>query len=304
MGRAASVRKLRREPKKLTSDQVVAAHRAAGRAFEAGGVTSFVREEGSGDAVVCIHGVPASSFLYRKLVAELAARGLRGLAFDLPGLGLADRPRGYDYSWTGLGRFSAAAVNALGLDRFHLVVHDIGGPVGFELAAAMPERVRSLTVLNAMVQVDRFKRPWMMQPFAIRGLGELALATSARPVFLRFIRALAIEDRGAVGSEEILAYLDLLKRGDGGRAFLRIMRGFERTAEKARLYAGTLRGVPYPVQIVWGADDPALTLERHGEEARDVAGLDEIHTVPAKHFLQEDQAPAIAERVAALAGAG
>ena len=90
----------------------------------------------------------------------------------------------------------------------------------------------------------------------------------------------------------------------GGRAFLKIMRGFERTREKRDLYAGVLRDGRHPVQIVWGADDPALTLGRHGEEARRAAGLDEIHTVPAKHFLQEDQAPAIAERVAALARRG
>ena len=56
------------------------------------------------------------------------------------------------------------------LDRFHLVVHDIGGPVGFELAAAVPERVRSLTVLNTIVDPDGFKRPWMMEPFALRGV--------------------------------------------------------------------------------------------------------------------------------------
>jgi len=55
----------------------------------------------------------------------------------LPGLGLADRPATFDYSWTGLGRFCAAAVDALGLDRFHLVVHDIGGPAGFELCSAL-----------------------------------------------------------------------------------------------------------------------------------------------------------------------
>ncbi len=79
------------------------------------------------------------------------------------------------------------------------------------------------------------------------------------------------------------------------------MRGFERTPEKAALYRGTLRDVPYPVQIVWGAQDPALKLAVHGEQARRAAGLEEIHTVPAKHFLQEDQAPAVAERVAALA---
>jgi haloalkane dehalogenase len=288
----------------MTSADVVAFHEAAGRRFEADGIASFVREEGAGDPVVCVHGLPTSSFLYRKLITELARRGLRSVALDLPGLGLADRPRDYDYSWTGLGRFCVKAIDVLGIDRFHLVVHDIGGPVGFELAAAMPERIRSLTVLNAMIQVDRFKRPWSMQPFAIPVLGELWLAGLLKPAFRQLIYLQALKDRSAMAAEEIDAYVDLLKRDDGGRAFLRIIRGFERTPEKARLYIGVLREVPYPVQIVWGADDPVLTLKRHAEEAREAAGLDQVHTVPAKHFLQEDQAPAIAERVAALAPDG
>jgi pimeloyl-ACP methyl ester carboxylesterase len=121
-----------------------------------GGVETFVLDLGHGQPVVCLHGVPASSFLYRKLIVELAARGLRGIAFDLPGLGLAERPAAFDHTWTGLGRFASAAVEALDLDRFHLVVHDIGAPVGFELAAAHPGRVASLTVLNAPVEVDTF----------------------------------------------------------------------------------------------------------------------------------------------------
>ncbi len=267
----------------------------------AGGVRSFVREAGDGDAVVCVHGVPSSSFLYRKVLDELAARGRRGVAFDLPGLGLAARPDDFDYTWTGLGRFAGAAVEALGLDRFHLVVHDIGGPVGFELAAAAPDRVRSLTVLNTLVEVDGFKRPWSMEPFARRGVGELYLATMTKFAFRRLMALQGIANMAAVPREELDAYVDLLKREDGGRHFLRIMRGFERTAEKAALYRGALRDVPYPVQIVWGAADPALKLAVHGEQARRAAGLAEIHTVPAKHFLQEDQAPAIAERVAALA---
>jgi hypothetical protein len=105
-----------------------------------------------------------------------------------------------------------------------------------------------------------------------------------------------------MSKEEIYAYVDLLKLGDGGRAFLKIMRGFERTLEKRVLYESTVREVPYPVQVVWGADDPALKLAVHGEQARQAAGLDEIQTVLAKHFLKEEQAPAIAESVATLAG--
>ena len=128
-----------------------------------------------------LHGVPTSSFLWRKVLPLLAERGLRGVAFDLPGLGLADRPLDFDYSWTGLGRFAAAAVDSLGLDSFHLVVHDIGGPVGFELLARVGgDRVRSLTVMNTMVEVDVFERPWMMELFAHRGVGEAWLASRRR----------------------------------------------------------------------------------------------------------------------------
>ncbi len=286
----------------MGSEEVVATHRAAGREFEAAGLRSFVREEGSGDPVVCVHGVPSSCFLYRKVIAELARRGLRGVAFDLPGLGLAERPEAWDYSWSGLGRFSVAALHALDIESFHLVVHDIGGPVGFEVAAALPDRVRSLTILNTMIDVATFTRPWTMQPFATPGLSRAWLAGLVKPAFRQLMRMQGVADMDAVPSEELDAYVDLLKREDGGAAFLRIMRGFERTEAKQALYRGVVRDVPYPVQIVWGAEDPALPLAEHGESVRRAAGLEEIHTVPGKHFLQEDQAPAIAERVAALAG--
>lgn len=285
----------------MTSDIVISEHRAAGERFAAGGVTGFFREEGSGDAVLCMHGVPASSFLYRKVLTELAARELRGVAFDLPGLGLADRPEDFDYSWTGLGRYSAAAVSALDLESFHLVVHDVGGPVGFELAAAMPERVRSLTVLNTIIDVDTFKRPWSMEPFARRGIGEVYLRTLSKPAFRMLMGLQGIGDRSAVPDEELDAYVDLLKRDDGGRAFLKIMRGFERTPAKRDLYRSVVGSDRYPVQVVWGERDPALKIGVHGEVARQAAGAQEIHRLPAKHFLQEDQAPALADHIARIA---
>lgn len=286
----------------MSSGEVIARHRDAGRCFAAGGIESFVREQGDGETVVCVHGVPASCFLYRKVIAELANRGLRGVAFDLPGLGLANRPVDFDYTWTGLGRFCVEAVDALGLDRFHLVVHDIGGPVGFELAASVPDRIASLTVLNTLVEVDTFRRPWSMEPFARVGVGEVYLRTLSKPAFRVLMRLQGIEDMGAITRAELDAYVDLLREGDGGRAFLRIMRGFERTVEKRRLYKSVLHDRPYPVQIVWGARDPALKLSVHGEIARLAAGLEQIHTLPAKHFLQEDQAPALAEYIARIAG--
>ena len=281
---------------------MVGAHRAAMRRFVAAGVASGVLEAGPSDApvVVCLHGVPTSALLYRKVIAELARRGLRGAAFDLPGLGVADRPAGFDYTWTGLGRFAAAAVDALGLDRFHLVVHDIGGPVGFELTARMPHRVLSLTLLNTLVAAGSFHRPWVMEPLAHRGVGPLWLAAMRPRLFLQLMRRLGIEDRTQVSNAELLAYLRLLREGDGGRAFLQIMRGFERTAEKDTLYRSVVSDPTRPRQVLWGEHDPTLRLRTMGELAADIAGVP-VQTVPGRHFLQEDNAPSIADAVAALA---
>jgi len=281
--------------------EVLRAHQAAGRQFEAAGVRSFVREQGTGPAVLCIHGMIGTSFLYRKVLAELASRGHRAVAFDLPGFGLADRPPGYDYSWTGLGKFCVAAVDELGLSKFHLVVHDIGGPVGFELAAAVPARIASLTMLNTTVDVTDFRSPWTMEPFRHRGFGELWMRLLNPPAFRFLMRLQGIGDTAAVTRAELNAYLALIKGPDHGRAFLQIMRSSERTAAKQARYRAAVRDVPYPVQAVWAADDPTMTLAIYGEKARAAAGLPSVDTVPGKHFPQEDQASAIAEKIAELA---
>lgn len=279
----------------------LAQHREHGRTFEAGGVRSFVRDEGEGEAVVLMHGVPASSFLYRKVVPEVVSRGMRALAFDLPGLGFAERPVEFDYSWTGLGRFAGAAVDALDLERFHLVVHDIGGPIGFELAAAMPERVRSLTILNTLIDVEGFRKPWVMRPFGVRGLGEAWLASMNRYSIQPLMWMVGVNGRGAAAPPELAAYAVQLKQGDGGEAFLRIMRGFEPTAEKAELYRSVVGDASRPAEILWGARDPALPLRSFGARARELAPHAGFTEVRARHFLQEDEPAAVADRIAAAA---
>ena len=288
----------------LAVEQLLAGYRASGREFTAAGVRSFALDAGAPDAepVVCVHGVPASSYLYRKVVAAVAHRGLRGIAVDLPGLGYAERPADFDYTWTGLGRWLLAAVDALELERFHLVVHDIGGPIGFEVAAAQPDRIRSLTMLNTTVAVESFQRPWMMEPFAHTGVGEAWLASLQLPgVFLSLMRYTGVSRK--VPSAEIAAYVPLLLGDDGGRAFLKIMRGFEPTADKQRRYVSAVRNTPYPVQIVWGARDHALTLRHDGIHAQLASGIDDPILLPAKHFLQEDYPEQIADAVCRLASA-
>jgi pimeloyl-ACP methyl ester carboxylesterase len=278
----------------------VEAHRGAGRRFEAAGTASFVREQGEGAPVVVAHGVPVSSFVYRRLLAELAARGLRGVAFDLPGLGLAERPADFDYSWSGLAGWTGAAIDALGLERCHLVVHDIGGPVALEWAIRNPQRVLSLTALDTLVDAAAFHRPWPMHPFSMRGVGEIWLRAMLPVPFAAIYRGVGLADPSSVPAAEVRAHLALLRREDGGRAFLRIMRGFELTEAKQRFFFEGLAERPYPAQVVWGERDRMLPAARRQAVER-ALGVDRSLMLDGKHFLQEDRAPEVAEAIAALA---
>ena len=98
------------------------------------------------------------AYLYRKVLPELASRELEGVAMDFPGLGFADRPADFDYTWTGLSAWLEKALAAAQIDSFHLVVHDLGGPIGFDLVRRILQRILSLTVLNTLVNVSRFAK--------------------------------------------------------------------------------------------------------------------------------------------------
>jgi pimeloyl-ACP methyl ester carboxylesterase len=283
-------------------EQVIEAHTASGKYITVDGIKTFVLDWGEGEPVFCIHGVPSSSFLYRKVLKELVQKGLRGVAIDLPGLGLSDRPEDFDYSFPNFAHFCARAAEELGLEQYHLVIHDIGGPIGFALAAQNREKILSLTILNTWIDVDKFEKPLPMRPFEKPLLGEGQLAATTHLTWQLMFKSLFVLNTDRVPTEETNAYVDLLKRDDGGKAFLKIMRNFEDSIAFRELCHQAVQDVPYPVQAVWGAEDPALDYERYGEEIKQVANLMEVHKLPAKHFLQEDQWEAVAAHIAAIAG--
>jgi haloalkane dehalogenase len=280
--------------------EAIERHRRAGWEFEAGGVRSFVREQGDGDPVVLMHGVPVSSYLYRKVLPLLAERGVRGVAFDLPGMGLAEKPESFDYSWSGLGRWTGAAIDALGIEQCHLLLHDIGGPVGLEWALRNQQRVISLTVLDMMLDVGHFHRVWTIDLAAPPLIGPLWVASTRPPVARWLFYRQGIGDRSATPAHEVDAHFALLHRGGGRRSFRKIVRGFELTDEKESFYTEGLRDVGWPATILWGERDPALGDDRR-RAVEDALGI-EAKVISAKHFLQEDQAPAVADAIAQVAG--
>src|SRR5260221_2171012 len=86
-------------PSTMNANRLIEEWRRQGRVLDVEGANTVLWRKGQGESGICVHGVPTSGFLYRKLLPELASRGLAGVTFDLPGLGLADRPADLDYSW-------------------------------------------------------------------------------------------------------------------------------------------------------------------------------------------------------------
>jgi pimeloyl-ACP methyl ester carboxylesterase len=286
---------------KRTVEQVIEQHRSSGRFIEVDGIKTFVLDQGTGEVVFCIHGVPTSSFLYRKVISELAAKGMRGVAIDLPGLGFADRPDNFDYTFHSFARYCARAAEVMGIEKYHLLIHDIGGPIGFALAAENIEKILSLNILNTWIDVDKFQKPLPFRPFEIPLLGEAELKTLVHATWYLLFSQLGVNNIDALPKEEVHAYVDLLKREDGGDAFLKIMRNFEDSEEFKRLCYQAVENVPYPVQAIWGADDPALDYDRFGSEIKQAANLTTIHKLDSKHFLPEERPEEIAELIVQLA---
>lgn len=115
---------------------------------EVGGLRLHFVDEGQGEPILCLHGEPTWSYLYRKMIPELAV-GHRVIAFDFPGFGRSDKPADVaDYSFHLLRDALVGFIEALDLWRVTLVVQDWGGLVGLTVASQMPERFARLVIMN------------------------------------------------------------------------------------------------------------------------------------------------------------
>ncbi|MFN8129469.1 MAG: haloalkane dehalogenase [Candidatus Nanopelagicales bacterium] len=106
-------------------------------------------DEGEGEVVLCLHGEPTWSYLYRKMIPVFLEAGMRVVAPDWFGFGRSDKPAAdSDYTWdfhyTSMLRF----VDALKLERVTLVVQDWGGLLGLTLPVTHPDLVQRLLIMN------------------------------------------------------------------------------------------------------------------------------------------------------------
>ncbi|PWI47219.1 haloalkane dehalogenase [Candidatus Heimdallarchaeota archaeon B3_Heim] len=115
-------------------------------------------DEGSGDVILCLHGEPTYSYLYRKMVKPFTSAEKRVISFDFIGFGRSDKFTSledytYDMHYKTLTKF----VEELDLHDITLVVQDWGGLIGLPFAANNPEKIKNLVIMNTGLPSGRSK---------------------------------------------------------------------------------------------------------------------------------------------------
>lgn len=152
--------------------------------IDLGEVTLAVRDTGTGVPVVLLHGWPDTGDLWRHQVAALVGAGYRAIVPDLRGFGGSTKPA--DVSAYAVGhhvRDLVGILDALGVERAHLVGHDWGAGVSWAAAALLPDRIASLTALSVghpasfgTAGLRQRQLSWYMLLFQFRDVAERWLA--------------------------------------------------------------------------------------------------------------------------------
>ena len=144
------------------------------------GLSIFYREAGSKDAptILLLHGFPSSSRMFEPLFARLADQ-FHLVAPDYPGFGHSDWPTttNFGYTFDHIAEVMTHFTEALGLSSYTLYMQDYGGPVGFRMALAHPDRVAGLIVQDAVAHNTGLGPHWATRRafWADRGDNEKAL---------------------------------------------------------------------------------------------------------------------------------
>src|SRR3984957_2238943 len=153
------------------------------RTVEVDGVSIFYREAGPKDAptILLLHGLPSSSRMFEPLFHRLADR-YHLVAPDYPGFGHSDwpNPKVFPYTFDRYAEMMARFTEALGIPRYTLYMQDYGGPVGFRMALAHPDRIESLIVQDAVAHNEGLGENWKTRRafWADRKANESALRTN------------------------------------------------------------------------------------------------------------------------------
>jgi pimeloyl-ACP methyl ester carboxylesterase len=266
------------------------------------GLDIFYREAGSkqNPTLVLLHGYPASSHMYRDLMAQLSDL-FHLIAPDYPGFGNSATPPidRFEYSFDRLADITELFLKELGLTRFSLYVQDYGAPVGFRIATRHPDWIQALIVQNGNAYEEGLTPAWQ----AFRNLWSDRTADTEGPAkdFLKrettiFFYTGGIRDRQNINPDNWNLDQYFLDRPENAAAQLELFYNYRANLDLYPQWHEYFRTYQPPTLIVWGKNDPFFGPEGATAFQRDLKNA-EVHLLDTGHFALDEEGEAIAAHI-------
>tara|TARA_B100001142_G_scaffold168281_1_gene168014 strand:+ start:1040 stop:1903 length:864 start_codon:yes stop_codon:yes gene_type:complete len=258
-------------------------------------------DEGNGDTFLFLHGNPTSSYLWRNIAPHVEEMG-RVVIPDLIGMGDSEKLDGIDnegYKYHGQYGYLTGLLENLDLGNdIHLIIHDWGSAMGFQFARENPDRVKSITYMEAIVM----PLTWEQWPDAATKIFQLFRSDAGEELVLEknfFVERILLAD-SATGytDEEKAEYIrPFLEEGEDRRPTLTWPRQIpldgepNAVVEEVRKNAEFHKDSEIPKLFI-NANPGSILVGEQREFARTWKNQTEI-TVSGNHFIQEDSSEEI-----------
>lgn len=299
---------MKKQATQFTVPQTVQEHRARLKKAKIGKFNIAYVDEGprDGNVIVFVHGMPTNSWLWRKIIPQLTGVGLRVIAPDLLGFGASDKPANpNDYTLEKQSKRIIALLDQLGIQKWTQVAHDLGGPWTWEVVDRATDRIERLIILNTSAYREGFNPPAMVKMMATP-MGNMMLGMMANKVTGPFMVGTFFRtftgNSAVIDSDAVEGYWLPLNEGTT-HPFRQFVGDFENLYAQFDRYHAAFRRLNVPVLIIWGKKDEVVNVTKLAPQfASDLRVPQEnIHIFEdANHFLAEDKADAIAEKIKAF----
>ncbi len=248
-------------------------------------------DEGRGAPVVLLHGNPTWSFYYRRVIQDLRADH-RVIALDHLGCGLSDKPQDYPYRLENHIANVEFLIEALGLQKISLVLHDWGGVIGAGYAVRHPENVVRWALMNTAAFWPEGYLPLRLRLCRVPRIGEFLIRRFN--LFARIALSVAVRRPERLTPEVRRAYLapyDSYANRIATARFVLDVPDSPRHPSHAAARAvevGLARLARLPTRIFWGERDPIFNARILAEWERRFPNAVVDRFPQAGHYVLED----------------
>jgi pimeloyl-ACP methyl ester carboxylesterase len=266
------------------------------------GLSIFYREAGPQGAptILFLHGLPSSSRMFTPLFERLSDR-FHLVAPDYPGFGHSDwpDPKTFAYTFDHLASVMTHFAEALGLPKATLYMQDYGGPVGFRMALAHPERIEALIVQDAVSHNEGLGANWKPRRafWADRAANESALRTNL--LSLATTRARHVGDDPNLDRYDPDLWTDEFAfLNQPGQADIQsdLFYDYRTNVDAYPRWQAWMRQKQPRLLVLWGKHDLSFDLSEPEAYRRDVPNA-QVHVLDAGHFALDTAADEIAALV-------